>query len=205
MAAGISIGLASQHPPQLNPPPDPTQYGKTLTTTTSSSSRGQEVEAKDSALADHGPFETSYGTAVLLTDIQGSEDHLGDMDFKIAGTAVGITAVQLDTKLPGVDLEVLVAALKPAVRARVQLLGEMEGAVGGYEMEVGAEMRARHGVVAINKELVPRLVGLHVSDTLGEKEGYWGTGGEVRGGGGGRRVIGVALVYQCAVFENVQT
>jgi polyribonucleotide nucleotidyltransferase len=178
MAAGISIGLASQHPPQLDPPQDPTQYGKTLPsdiskttgskrggkgTTTTTTTTSSSSSSKDLLVEEHGPFDSSYGTAVLLTDIQGSEDHLGDMDFKVAGTAVGITAVQLDTKLPGVDLEVLVAALKPAARARVQLLREMEGAVECWERETAAEMRARHGVLTINKELVPRLVGLQVT------------------------------------------
>ena len=62
----------------------------------------------------------------VLTDILGDEDHLGDMDFKVAGTADGITAIQMDIKIAGIDRQVLELALMQAKTARLHVLGEME-------------------------------------------------------------------------------
>ncbi|HMO77634.1 MAG TPA: S1 RNA-binding domain-containing protein, partial [Candidatus Paceibacterota bacterium] len=61
----------------------------------------------------------------LLTDIQGPEDEFGDMDFKVAGTEVGVTAIQMDVKVSGISLEVLSAALEKAKVARLQILAVM--------------------------------------------------------------------------------
>ena len=61
----------------------------------------------------------------VLTDIQGLEDFLGDMDFKVAGTKDGITAIQMDMKIKGIDKEVLVSALEQAKAGRMHILGEM--------------------------------------------------------------------------------
>ncbi len=62
----------------------------------------------------------------LLTDIQGPEDHYGDMDFKVAGTREGITAIQLDVKLSGVPIPILIEAIKKAREARLFILDEIE-------------------------------------------------------------------------------
>ena len=62
---------------------------------------------------------------VVLTDIQGLEDFLGDMDFKVAGTAKGITAIQMDIKIKGIDRDILERALAQALRARLHILGKM--------------------------------------------------------------------------------
>jgi polyribonucleotide nucleotidyltransferase len=61
----------------------------------------------------------------VLTDILGSEDHLGDMDFKVAGTAEGITSIQMDIKIKGMDLAIMTTALEKARKARLHVLGEM--------------------------------------------------------------------------------
>ena len=61
----------------------------------------------------------------VLTDILGSEDHLGDMDFKVAGTEKGITSIQMDIKIDGLTLELMTDALERARRARLHILGEM--------------------------------------------------------------------------------
>jgi len=61
----------------------------------------------------------------VLTDILGTEDHLGDMDFKVAGTAEGVTAIQMDIKIQGLTLEIVREALAQARRARTHILGEM--------------------------------------------------------------------------------
>lgn len=65
------------------------------------------------------------GKIVVLTDIQGLEDFFGDMDFKVAGTDKGITAIQMDIKIKGIDKEILTAALAQALRGRIHILGEM--------------------------------------------------------------------------------
>lgn len=65
----------------------------------------------------------------ILTDIQGLEDHLGDMDFKVAGTAEGITALQMDIKIEGIDREVMETALNQARVARLQILDVMHDAI----------------------------------------------------------------------------
>ena len=67
----------------------------------------------------------------VLTDILGSEDALGDMDFKVAGTENGITSIQMDIKIEGLDLEILRTALEKARKGRLHILGEMKKAVAG--------------------------------------------------------------------------
>ena len=61
----------------------------------------------------------------ILTDIQGMEDHLGDMDFKVAGTAAGVTAIQMDIKIDGIDRAILSEALQQAKEGRMFILGKM--------------------------------------------------------------------------------
>lgn len=61
----------------------------------------------------------------VLTDILGDEDHLGDMDFKVAGTSAGVTALQMDIKIQGITEEIMEAALQQAMEARMHILGEM--------------------------------------------------------------------------------
>src|ERR1019366_5686586 len=62
----------------------------------------------------------------ILTDIAGAEDHYGDMDFKVAGTKGGITALQIDIKVPNVSTGLLKEALEQARRGRLHILGEMD-------------------------------------------------------------------------------
>ncbi len=65
----------------------------------------------------------------ILTDILGTEDHLGDMDFKVAGTRAGITSIQMDIKIEGLDLEIMSKALSQAKEGRLHILGEMDKAL----------------------------------------------------------------------------
>ena len=69
--------------------------------------------------------------SIVLTDIMGDEDHLGDMDFKVAGTRDGITALQMDMKIQGIDIEILKVALQQAKDARIELLDIMEKSIDG--------------------------------------------------------------------------
>lgn len=95
---------------------------------------------------------------VLLTDIQGLEDHLGDMDWKIAGTRTGITAVQLDVKPAGVPLDVLIEALQPARDARFKILDKLEGAIAGEATEL-RDTQPRASTVMVERDQVGRVIG----------------------------------------------
>src|SRR5690349_10955941 len=79
-------------------------------------------------ISDEVDGKTSY---IALTDILGAEDAYGDMDFKVAGTAEFVTALQLDTKLDGIPSDVLAGALQQAHEARTTILGVMEAAIAG--------------------------------------------------------------------------
>src|SRR4030043_248096 len=67
--------------------------------------------------------------SVILTDITGLEDHFGDMDFKVAGTKTGITAIQLDLKIDGIDTDLLNSCLMQAKEARLIILDKMKEAL----------------------------------------------------------------------------
>jgi len=71
------------------------------------------------------PYEKSKKDHVLLTDIQGIEDFAGDMDFKVAGTKNGVTAIQLDIKINGLDIEIIKEALAQAKKSRLEILDKM--------------------------------------------------------------------------------
>ena len=73
----------------------------------------------------------------VLSDILGDEDHLGDMDFKVAGTADGITSLQMDIKIPGITEEIMKKALHQAKDGRLHILGEMAKAIDGARSEIG--------------------------------------------------------------------
>ncbi|MEN6418732.1 MAG: S1 RNA-binding domain-containing protein, partial [Clostridiaceae bacterium] len=70
--------------------------------------------------------DDSTGNIAILTDIQGLEDFLGDMDFKVAGTRDGITAIQMDMKIKGIDREILTRALEQARKGRMYILDKMD-------------------------------------------------------------------------------
>ena len=80
--------------------------------------------------------DAKTGAYKVLTDIQGPEDHHGDMDFKVAGTSEGVTAVQMDVKVEGVPLKVLNEAFAQAKKARTQILGVIEGAIGAPRPDI---------------------------------------------------------------------
>ncbi|QQE80851.1 polyribonucleotide nucleotidyltransferase [Alicyclobacillus sp. SO9] len=76
------------------------------------------------------------GDVAVLTDIQGLEDHLGDMDFKVAGTAAGVTALQMDIKIAGINREILERALTQAREGRLFILDKMMAAIGQPRTEL---------------------------------------------------------------------
>ncbi|MEB3283921.1 MAG: polyribonucleotide nucleotidyltransferase [Candidatus Sericytochromatia bacterium] len=93
----------------------------------------------------------------ILTDIQGIEDHLGDMDFKVTGTHAGITALQMDIKITGIELEVMQVALEQARKGRLEILDVMNAAIAQpAEMSPYAP---RMATIKINPEYIGTLIG----------------------------------------------
>jgi polyribonucleotide nucleotidyltransferase len=95
---------------------------------------------------------------VLLTDIQGLEDHLGDMDFKVAGTSEGITAIQLDIKITGLDLNILSQALVQARSARLEILDAMRKAIPAPREELSI-YAPRMLTIKIDPEKIGAVIG----------------------------------------------
>jgi len=94
----------------------------------------------------------------VLTDILGDEDHLGDMDFKVAGSTAGITALQMDIKIQGITKEIMQVALAQAKEARMHILGIMQAAVGESKTEV-SPFAPRMYTVKINPDKIRDLIG----------------------------------------------
>ena len=94
----------------------------------------------------------------VLTDILGDEDHLGDMDFKVAGTTNGVTALQMDIKIQGITKEIMQVALAQAKEARLHILGKMVEAMGTARTEV-SEFAPRLYTMKINPEKIRDVIG----------------------------------------------
>ncbi len=100
---------------------------------------------------------------VVLTDIAGAEDHMGDMDFKVAGTAEGVTALQMDIKVKGLSLEIMKAALEQARAARLSILGNLTACLPAPRPELSP--------------YAPRLYTIYIpKDKIGD---VIGTGGKI--------------------------
>jgi polyribonucleotide nucleotidyltransferase len=95
---------------------------------------------------------------VVLTDIAGVEDHLGDMDFKVAGTAEGITALQMDIKITGVTFEILTEALEQARKGRLHILGKMAEAISEPRGEL-SRWAPRIFTIQINPDQIGLVIG----------------------------------------------
>jgi polyribonucleotide nucleotidyltransferase len=94
----------------------------------------------------------------ILTDIQGVEDHLGDMDFKVAGTREGITALQMDIKIKGLSYAIMAEALAKANKARMFVLGKMEAAIAGPRPEL-SPYAPRIYVMQIDPDKIREVIG----------------------------------------------
>ncbi|WP_034998015.1 polyribonucleotide nucleotidyltransferase [Beijerinckia mobilis] len=94
----------------------------------------------------------------VLSDILGDEDHLGDMDFKVAGTEEGITSLQMDIKITGINEEIMRVALAQAREGRLHILGEMAKAITGARAELG-EFAPRIETLRIPTEKIREVIG----------------------------------------------
>ncbi|MGZ3234048.1 MAG: polyribonucleotide nucleotidyltransferase [Croceibacterium sp.] len=94
----------------------------------------------------------------VLSDILGDEDHLGDMDFKVAGTSEGITSLQMDIKIAGITKEIMAKALEQAKAGRAHILGEMTKALGSARSELSAHA-PRIETIQIDKSKIRDVIG----------------------------------------------
>ncbi len=104
-----------------------------------------------------GLIKEADGVAVL-SDIIGDEDHLGDMDFKVAGTAQGVTALQMDIKITGITTEIMKTALEQARDGRLHILGEMSKALGHARSDLG-EHAPRIETITIPTDKIREVIG----------------------------------------------
>ena len=98
------------------------------------------------------------GDYAVLTDILGDEDHLGDMDFKVAGTRSGVTALQMDIKIQGITREIMEKALAQANDGRMHILGEMSKAIEAPREEV-SKFAPRYITMKINPDKIRDVIG----------------------------------------------
>ncbi len=98
------------------------------------------------------------GKFAVLTDILGDEDHLGDMDFKVAGTADGITALQMDIKIQGITKEIMQVALAQAKEGRMHILEKMQNAMPTFKTEL-SDFAPRLMTLKINPEKIRDVIG----------------------------------------------
>ncbi|AWL11524.1 Polyribonucleotide nucleotidyltransferase [Saliniradius amylolyticus] len=95
---------------------------------------------------------------VVLSDILGDEDHLGDMDFKVAGTSDGVTALQMDIKIEGITQEIMQIALKQAKEARLHILSVMDEAIGSHREEL-SDFAPRIYSLKIDQDKIRDVIG----------------------------------------------
>lgn len=95
---------------------------------------------------------------IVLTDILGDEDALGDMDFKIAGTADGVTGVQMDIKITGLTTDIMRAAMRQAREGRLHILGEMAKAIAEPRKEL-SRYAPQHAEIFVNPDIIRLIIG----------------------------------------------
>ena len=134
-----------------------TSMASVCSSTLSLMDAGVPIKAPVAGIA-MGLVTDKTGAYAVLTDIQGLEDHLGDMDFKVAGTAQGVTALQMDIKLTGITDEILEKALDQAKVARLEILAHMSETIATSREEL-SPFAPRMTRIQINPERIGALIG----------------------------------------------
>ena len=111
------------------------------------------------------------GAAKVLTDIQGAEDHAGDMDFKVAGTRDGITALQMDIKVKGITFEIMSEALEQARNARFEILDHMEQTISSPRIEL-RDGAPRMTTIMVPKDKIGMVIGPGGANVRGIQEEF---------------------------------
>jgi polyribonucleotide nucleotidyltransferase len=105
-----------------------------------------------------GLIKENDGRVAILTDILGDEDHLGDMDFKVAGTKDGVTALQMDIKITSITKEIMQNALAQAHEGRIHILGEMAKALAAPRPEISPKAPRIH-TMTIPTDKIREVIG----------------------------------------------
>ena len=134
-----------------------TSMASVCSSTLSLMDAGVPIKAPVAGIA-MGLVTDKTGAYAVLTDIQGLEDHLGDMDFKVAGTAEGVTALQMDIKLTGITDEIMERALAQAKAARLELLAHMSETIAESRTDL-SPFAPRMTRIQINPERIGQLIG----------------------------------------------
>jgi polyribonucleotide nucleotidyltransferase len=134
-----------------------TSMGSTCASSLSLMDAGVPLKKAVSGIA-MGLVTDDKGNYAILTDIVGMEDAYGDMDFKVAGTDVGITALQLDMKLKGIPLDILDKAIRQSRDARMYILGVMNKAISAPRKEL-SPYAPRMYKITINPEKIGTVIG----------------------------------------------
>ena len=116
-----------------------------------------------------GLMSDGNGAYKVLTDIQGPEDHYGDMDFKVAGTTEGVTAIQMDVKVSGIPIPVLEIAFEKAKKARLQILEVIKGAISESRKDISPNA-PKILVIKINQDQIGGVIGSGGKTIKGIKE-----------------------------------
>ncbi len=119
---------------------------------------GVPVKAPAAGIAMGLMFDEKGDKYKILTDIQGPEDHHGDMDLKVAGTKDGVTAMQMDVKIEGINEKILKEALAQAKKARLEILNVMAKAIDAPRKEL-SQYAPRVQIIKINPEKIGALIG----------------------------------------------
>ena len=101
---------------------------------------------------------TAEGKVAILTDILGDEDHFGDMDFKVAGSVTGVTAVQMDIKVTGLDIDIMRKALEQARQARLSILEQMNAVISKHRDQL-SDYAPRIITIKINPSRIGEVIG----------------------------------------------
>jgi len=119
---------------------------------------GMKISGPVSGIAMGLITDTKTGRYAVLSDILGDEDHLGDMDFKVTGTAKGITATQMDLKVDGLKYEIVKEALEQARRGRLHILGEMSKTLDAPKPDLKPSA-PRVVAIRIEREMIGAVIG----------------------------------------------
>ncbi|WP_205500679.1 polyribonucleotide nucleotidyltransferase [Rufibacter psychrotolerans] len=119
---------------------------------------GIQIKAPVSGIAMGLIMDEETGNFAVLSDILGDEDHLGDMDFKVTGTAKGITACQMDIKVKGLSFEILGQALAQARNGRLHILGEMNKTIAQPNPDFKPHTPRSQNII-IDKEFIGAIIG----------------------------------------------
>ena len=111
------------------------------------------------------------GVAKVLTDIQGAEDHAGDMDFKVAGTRDGVTALQMDIKVKGINYEIMSEALEQARIARLEILDHMDQTISAPRQEL-RDGAPRMTTIMVPKDKIGMVIGPGGANVRGIQEEF---------------------------------